>query len=82
MIGFLILPIAPKIIVAIGLANISAPAQFPFPVDFYVDSEEYFVYISTYIAIAVFFLITIIISVDTMFVVFVQHACGIFAAIG
>ena len=82
MTTFMIVPMLPKIIVTLGLANISAPAQFSFPCDLYIDSEKYYFVVLLETCSGCFMVVTSNIAVDVMFIVFVQHACGIFAAIG
>ena len=72
----------PKIIVAFGIANMSAPAKFPFPCDYYVDSEKYYFCILMVTWAGTLFVITSTVAPDVLFVVFVQHGCGIFSAIG
>lgn len=46
------------------------------------NMENYFVIIFIYAAIGILINFTISASVDSMYVVYVQHACGIFSAIG
>lgn len=79
---YLIVPFAPKFIVACGWANLSTAVHFPIPVDYFVDSEENLICIQIHLCVGIFFMITIYVAVDTLFVVFVQHASGIFSAIG
>nr|UEN71204.1 olfactory receptor 21 [Gregopimpla kuwanae] len=81
MVGFLILPITPRIIDDLGWANITDTARFQVPVDYYVDENENYFYIQLHIFIAVIFLCIIVVGTDIMFITLVQHACGMFSAI-
>nr|UEN71211.1 olfactory receptor 28 [Gregopimpla kuwanae] len=78
---FLILPIVSKVIVAFGWANMSEAVRFQVPVDYYVDDHEYYVYLQMHLCIAVTLMCTIIIASDIMFIMLVQHACGMFSAV-
>lgn len=51
-------------------------------VEYYVDMDKYYfpILLHGYLAIVIF--ITSIIAVDMIFVIFVQHACGLFILIG
>ncbi|XP_067214378.1 uncharacterized protein [Linepithema humile] len=68
------------------------PILFPTPnvtnrpllhnVEYYVDVEKYYIPILLHGYITVIICVTIVIAVDTMFVILVQHACGLFSIVG
>ena len=68
--------------VVMPLSNGTRPKNYPMPEDFGVDYEKYYPYIFIYDATTISINFTLVISIDTMYVVYVQHACGIFYAIG
>lgn len=79
---FTILPVMPKLIDTL-LKNGSKPGQFPCAVDYYyIDQQKYYFYIVAHsmVSVTVGFLVSI--ANDTMFIVYVQHGCGIFSALG
>lgn len=79
---FVTQPIVPKIIDVLS-KNGSEPAVFPFPVDYYhLDTKKYYLCIIglTYLFVSWGLLVTI--ALDVIVIVYVQHCCGIFAALG
>ena len=61
--------------------NISRPRRNLFAVEYYVDSEKYF-YPILFHGLTVLFIATMSqVAVDSMYVVYVQHACGMFAVL-
>ena len=79
---FMAQPIIPKIIDVL-LKNDSEPGVFPFPVDYYtLDMQKYYFHIIMYSYVCVSMIIMIVIATDTMYIVYVLHGCGIFAALG
>lgn len=79
---FVAQPMLPKVIDVL-LMNNSEPGEFPIPVDYYnIDMQKYYFYIILHIFVIISVGHTIVISCDTMFIVYVQHCCGVFAALG
>ncbi|XP_051169862.1 odorant receptor 67c-like [Leptopilina boulardi] len=64
------------------LPNGTREKKYLLPEDFGTNSENYFYLIFLADMISIFVNFTITASVDSMYVVYVQHACGIFSAIG
>lgn len=79
---FMIQPVIPKIIDVL-LKNGSEPGRFPMPVDYYLlDMQKYYFHIIAYSCVCACVAILVTIALDTIFIVYVQHGCGIFAALG
>lgn len=75
-------PVAVKIMDII-LKNGSALGEFAFPVDYYkLDAQKYYFYISTHTIACVTGAGIMICAINTMFIVCVQHGCGLFAVVG
>ncbi|XP_051166812.1 odorant receptor 13a-like [Leptopilina boulardi] len=53
-----------------------------FPVDNVVNVEKYHKILLIHSYVSTFYFITILISVDTMFITYVTHGCGMFAVLG
>ncbi|KAG7207339.1 hypothetical protein KM043_009004 [Ampulex compressa] len=51
-------------------------------VEYYVNTEEYFYPIVLHAYVTICIVTTIVISLDSIFVVFVQHVCGLFSILG
>ncbi|KAF3054355.1 Odorant receptor 270 [Nylanderia fulva] len=66
------------------ILNIIAPLdeprqrQFPIHVELFVDSEKYFYLISILIMLAAFLGMTVLMATETMYMIFLQHTCGLF----
>lgn len=71
----------PKAMAWLGLSNEAANFEFPYPVDYAVDSDKYFFIIEFHIMICSALIITAVLAVDAMFIHFVQHVCSLFATI-
>lgn len=78
---YVILSTAPRVIMINGWANISTSTLFAFPVYYTARDEDYYIYIQSYACVGLVIVLTILIAVDGMFVVLIQHGCGIFAAV-
>lgn len=65
------------------MKNGSEPGEFAILVDYYnVDEQKFYFYISMYTVGCATAGGIIIIAVNCMFIVYVQHGCGLFAAVG
>lgn len=79
---FLTQPVVPKIIDVL-LRNGTEPGKFPYPVDYHnLDSQKYYCYIIMYSYVCGLTGATITVASQIMLIVFVQHVCGVFAAVG
>ncbi|XP_014298630.1 odorant receptor 13a [Microplitis demolitor] len=78
-----IVPITPLILDVIAPMNESYPKHLMFQqIEFLVDAEKYFypLFIHNYMGTVAF--LTIIIAIDTMLMVYIQHGCAKFAILG
>ncbi|XP_043273902.1 odorant receptor 13a-like [Venturia canescens] len=79
---FISQPALPKLIDSL-LYNGTEPGEFPFPVYYpHLDQQKYYFYIIAYTYVGTSMVLTITVANDTMFILHVQHVCGVFAAIG
>ncbi|XP_043462593.1 odorant receptor 13a-like [Leptopilina heterotoma] len=53
-----------------------------FPVENIINVKKYHIYLLVHSYISTFYFITILLSVDTMFITYVSHCCGMFEIIG
>lgn len=75
-------PIIPTIIDVLFM-NGSRYREFPLPVDYYhLDTQKYYFYIIMYSYPCLSMGLLITIANDAMFIVYVQHCCGLFTALG
>lgn len=82
MFVFVTQPMLSKIINVV-LKNSTEPGTFPFPaVYYYVDVQKYYFYFSIYCTVCSLMILTILVSSDVMLILYVQHVCGLFSAIG
>ncbi|KAL0127085.1 hypothetical protein PUN28_005417 [Cardiocondyla obscurior] len=79
---FAITSLVPRILDVIFPLNTSRPLILPYPAYYFVDENEYFYYIFFHMLIACSICMTGMIAHDTMFFVYVEHICGLFAIVG
>lgn len=79
---FMVQPAIPKIINDL-LKNGTAIGVFPYPLEYYYfDAQKYYYYVIMYCSVCVWLGISALIAGDVILIIYVQHACGIFAALG
>lgn len=75
-------PVVPKI-TDVVLRNGTEFGQFPLPMVYYhFNEQKYYFYLMTYIVVSACVIVTPVISSDIMFIIYVHHVCGTFAALG
>ncbi|XP_051172965.1 uncharacterized protein LOC127289208 [Leptopilina boulardi] len=62
--------------------NETRQKKLPFPLDYFVDSNEYFYWIEFHIFITATVEMCVLIGSESIFAVFTEHACGLFRIIG
>ncbi|XP_043273903.1 odorant receptor 9a-like isoform X1 [Venturia canescens] len=83
LITFVFMPVVPKLLDVIMPLNESRPLVYPLPISYgNINMDKYYVPIVIYADYAVFVTVTAIVAMDTTYAVYVQHACGMFAALG
>ncbi|KAK0164123.1 hypothetical protein PV328_002784 [Microctonus aethiopoides] len=76
-------PLIPKWINFILQSNETIPNKYPVPIYWYIiDMDDNFYSILSYEAICIVAILTITVANDTMFIVFLQHACALFDIAG
>ena len=71
----------PQIMDIVSPLNITRQKRNLFAVEFYVDPQKYFYPILLHGLVALFVATVSQVAVDTMYAVYVQHACGMFATL-
>lgn len=72
----------PKIIDAM-LKNGTETGKFVYPVDYYYfDAQKYYCYISLHCYICACVAAIPLVASESMLIIYVQHVCGVFAALG
>ncbi|XP_067209019.1 uncharacterized protein [Linepithema humile] len=79
---YMILPVIPSIMTFLTNANQTKVHGLLYHVETVVDTEKYYYFILLHSYYSTFFVMTIPVATDPMLIVCVQHACGLFAAIG
>ena len=79
---YLDIPIVPQFLDLILPLNESRPRKILYHTEYYLDAENNFYWIFMHGYIASSLSIVILVSVDTMLMVFIEHACGILAILG
>lgn len=79
---YLLIPVKPHLLNIIKPLNKSRPYKYLFDIDYGIDREAYYYHILIYSYLTTVMNISIVVIVDTTYMMFVQHACSLFAAIG
>lgn len=80
---YMLIPVKPQLLNIIKPLNKSRPYNYLFDVDYGLDDKEAYYYpILIYSYLTSVMNISIVVVVDTTYMMFVQHACSLFAAIG
>ncbi|XP_011861330.1 PREDICTED: uncharacterized protein LOC105558329 [Vollenhovia emeryi] len=74
----LFLPFVPSILDIIAPLNVSRPRQLLFPGEYFVDQQKFFYAIVLQVDITLGLIIATLISTESLYVTFVQHACAMF----
>ncbi|XP_043273905.1 odorant receptor 9a-like isoform X1 [Venturia canescens] len=77
------MPVVPKLMDVVNPINTSRPLIYPLPLSYgYINVDKYYIPIMIHADCAILIAITTIVAMDTTYTVYVQHACGLFAALG
>ena len=79
---YLDIPIVPQFLDLILPLNESRPKITLYKTEYYLDEENNFYWIFIHGYIAAVISTVILVSVDTMLMVLIQHACGILTILG
>ncbi|XP_043273914.1 odorant receptor 85b-like [Venturia canescens] len=82
MVPFLVMPVVPLVMNAIGSGNATHPKRLMFRVDFLVDAEKYYYPLLIHSYFGTIAYITLVVAIDTILMIYVEHACGSFAVLG
>ncbi|XP_018311018.1 uncharacterized protein [Mycetomoellerius zeteki] len=79
---FMMIPMSPQIMDIVMPLNDSRPRKLLIEVEYRVDREKYYYPILFHSYVAIILCISIVVCVDTTYISYVEHGCGLFAAIG
>ncbi|XP_020285644.1 uncharacterized protein LOC109855606 [Pseudomyrmex gracilis] len=79
---YITIPILPSIVAIFTSANQTQMYGLLYHVEAVFDVEKYYYIILLHSYYTTFFLMTIPVAADSMLIVYVQHACGLFHAVG
>ncbi|XP_067211299.1 odorant receptor Or2-like isoform X2 [Linepithema humile] len=79
---FMAIPPLPKLLNIIKPLNESRPNIYMFDVDYSFDREEYYFTVLLHSYITAVIGISMLLSVDSLYIVLTQHGCSLFAAVG
>ncbi|KAK0182760.1 hypothetical protein PV327_000861 [Microctonus hyperodae] len=79
---FMTEPLLPKWINFIFHLNETVPNRYPVPIDWYIiDMKKNFYPLFCYESLCYLAMLTITVANDSMFIIFLQHACALFAVV-
>ncbi|XP_012526541.2 odorant receptor 13a isoform X2 [Monomorium pharaonis] len=81
-ISFTTTSLVPRILDVVFPLNTSRPIMLAYPAYYFVDENQYFYYIFLHMLITSTVCMTGLIAHDSMFFVYVEHICGLFAIVG
>lgn len=81
-ISYAITSLTPRIMDIVFPLNTSRPIMLLWSAYYFVDEEKYYYYIYCDMLIILMVCLAALIAHDSMFFVYIQHVCGLFAAIG
>lgn len=80
---FIIEPLISKWINLVLQLNETVLNKYPVTINYYkIDMEKNFNLIFCYESLCIFAILTITVANDSMFIIFLQHACGLFTVVG
>ncbi|XP_051153864.1 uncharacterized protein LOC127277082 [Leptopilina boulardi] len=82
MIEYLSVPLVPILLDIFKPLNESRPKRLMINTDYCVNTDDYYFWISLHAVIGCVTLVTVFLSVDCIFIVFIYHACGQLAILG
>ncbi|KAK2583657.1 hypothetical protein KPH14_009592 [Odynerus spinipes] len=78
---YLSLPLSPVVLNILSPLNESRRMELLFCTEYFVNETEYFYEILFYDYFIAILTVAVVIAADTMYIVYVEHACGIFAIV-
>ncbi|KYN37731.1 Odorant receptor Or2, partial [Trachymyrmex septentrionalis] len=81
-ISFTTTSLVPRILDIVFPLNTSRPVMLAYPAYYFVDENQYFYYIFLHMLLTSSVCMTGLIAHDSMFFIYVEHICGLFAVVG
>lgn len=72
------LSLIPTILDIIAPLNVSRPRELLFPGEYFIDQQKFFYAISLQLNISLSLVVATLIGTELLYVMHVQHACGMF----
>ncbi|XP_067211477.1 uncharacterized protein [Linepithema humile] len=79
--AFILTMFIPDVLDIIAPLDEPRPRKLPAQIECFVDEEKYFYLISFVFTICAFLGMTVLMATETMYMIFIQHACGLFELI-
>ncbi|XP_072757390.1 uncharacterized protein [Anoplolepis gracilipes] len=79
---YLLIPMSPQILDIVMPLNESRPRKFLLEVEYHIDPEKYYYFILCHTCMSIISLMIMVVCADTTYILYVQHGCSLFAAIG
>lgn len=79
---YMLIPVAPKLLNLVKPLNESRPNGYLFDVEYSFDKDNYYYAVLVHSYLITIMGIGVLVVIDTIYLVFAQHACSLFAAIG
>ncbi|KAF7379045.1 hypothetical protein HZH66_015279 [Vespula vulgaris] len=79
MVIFMITPLKPLIF---NTLNETSERPLIHHVEYFVDTQRYYYFIILHSYVTIVICISAIVAIDTMFLIFIQHVCGLFSTLG
>lgn len=81
-VSFITTSLAPRILDLVIPLNDSRPIMLGYPAYYFVDEQQYFYYIFSHALLSTGICMTGLIAHDCMFLIYVEHVCGLFGVVG
>ncbi|KYN03930.1 hypothetical protein ALC62_05231, partial [Cyphomyrmex costatus] len=81
-VSFTTTSLVPRVLDIVFPLNTSRPIMLAYPAYYFVDENQYFYYIFLHMLVTSSVCMTGLIAHDSMFFVYVEHICGLFAVVG
>lgn len=79
---YMLIPVTPQLLDLLMPLNKSRPYKYLFDIDYSFDREVYYYPVLLHAYLTTVMTMSVMIITDTSYMLFTQHACSLFAAIG
>lgn len=79
--AFILTVFVPDVLDVVAPLDKPRPRDLPVKLEFFIDKEKYFYLITVVFILCAFLGMTVLMATETMFMLFTQHACGLYELI-